>query len=40
MSTVATHEPETYFRPVIFEPSGREDYVASACMTFEEWAEA
>ena len=26
-----------YFRPVIFQPSGREDYLALACMSFEDW---
>ena len=37
MTSVAEAEPLTYFRPVIFQPSGREDYVASACMSFEDW---
>ena len=30
-------EVRTYFRPVIFQPSGREDYLSSACMSFEDW---
>jgi Uma2 family endonuclease len=30
-------EAQVYFRPVIFMPSGREDYVASASMSFEDW---
>ena len=30
-------EPEVYFRPVVFLPSGRDDCVAVARMTFEEW---
>jgi Uma2 family endonuclease len=38
MSSVAdAPATTTYFRPVIFRDSGRDDYVASACMTFEEW---
>ncbi|MFN0149013.1 MAG: Uma2 family endonuclease [Dehalococcoidia bacterium] len=37
MTSIAEAQPQTYFRPVIFQPSGRGDYVASACMSFEDW---
>ncbi len=30
-------EPEVYFRPVIFTPSGRDDCLAVARMSFEDW---
>ena len=37
MPSVAEAEPRTVFRPVIFTTSGRPDYLASACMSFQEW---